>query len=122
MIQIKFHIQSYHNTKTKKIQFYKNNEKNLHIIYGIITETIHQNLKCDWDQLMLICCFHLTNEIRKNTIDEIIADRLIVELSKYQCVMQTIKDIQNMSIEVKIDNCPMRNLELAFKIPSPVKL
>ncbi len=122
MIEIKFHIQSHHNTKTKKIQFYKNNEENLNTIYGIITETIHKNVKCDWNQLMLICCFHLTNEIRKNTLDEIIVGKLIIELSKYQSVIQTLKNIQNMSIEAKIDNHPMRNLEFTFKIPSLTEL
>lgn len=122
MIEIKFHIQSHNFTKIKKIQFCKNNEKNLKIIYGINKEAIDKNAKCDWDQLMLICCFHLVKEIRENTIVEIISDKLLQELTKHQSIIQTLRNIKNMSIEAKIDNYPKRNIDLSFKMPILAKL
>lgn len=115
MIQIKFHIQGNNFTKTKKIQFCKNHEKNLEILYGIIKESIEIREKSDLDQLMMICCFHITKEIRENTIIRIIQDKMLRELSKHQCIIKIFKDIKNMSIEAKIDNFPKKELNFSSK-------
>jgi hypothetical protein len=115
MIQIKFVVQSNNFTKTKKIQFCKNHEKNLEILYEITKESIGRKEKSDLEQLMMICCFHVVKEIRKNTIIEIIQDKLLRELSKHQSIIQILKDIKNMSIEAKIDNFPKKVLDFSPK-------
>ena len=94
MIQIKFRIQGDNFTKTKKIQFCKNHEKNLEILYGIIKESIEIKEKSDLDQLMMICCFHITKEIRENTIIKIIQDKMLRELFKYQCIIKNFQRYQ----------------------------
>lgn len=115
MIQIKFVVQNNNFTKTKKIQFCKNHEKNLEIMYGIIKESIDRKEKNDLEQLMMICCFHMVKEIRENTTTRIIQNKLIKELFKHQSIMQIFKDIKNMSIEAKIDNFPKKVLHFSPK-------
>ncbi|WP_246282018.1 hypothetical protein [Nitrosopumilus ureiphilus] len=115
MIQIKFHIQSNNFTKTKKIQFCKNSEKNLDTLYGIAKETIERKEKSDLEQLMMVCCFHMVKEIRENTIVGGIQDKLLEEWSKHQSTVQILKEIRNISIEAKIDNIPKKSLDFSFK-------
>ena len=115
MIQIKFIIQSNSIIKTKKIQFSKNHEKNLEILYEITRESISKKEKSELEQLMMICCFHMVKEIRKNTVIEIILDRLLKELVTYQSIVQTLKDIKKISIDAKIDDIPKKNLEISFE-------
>lgn len=115
MIQTKFVVQSNDVTKTKKIQFCKNHEKNLEIMYGIAKDSIVKKEKSDLDQLMIICCFHIVKKIRENAVIEIIQDELIEELSKHQSIIQILKDIKNMSIEAKIDNFPKKVLDFSPK-------
>jgi len=64
---------------------------------------------------MMICCFHITKEIRENTIIKIIQDKMLRELSKHQCIIKIFKDIKNMSIEAKIDNFPKKELNFSSK-------
>ncbi len=115
MIQIKFVVQSNNFTKTKKIQFCKNHEKNLETIYGITKESIGRKEKSDLEKLIIICCFHIVKEIRENTAKEIIKDKLIEELSKHQSIMQIFKNIKNISIEAKIDDFPKKMLDFSSK-------
>jgi len=115
MIQIKFIIHNNNFTETKKIQFCKGHEKNLDILYGITKDAIKRREKSDLNQLIMICCFHIVKEIRKNTIIEIIQDKLLGELSKHQSIVQVLKDIKNMSIEAKIDRIPKKILYFSSK-------
>ena len=115
MIQIKFHVQSDNFTKIKKIQFCRNHEENLGILYGITKESIEKKNKSDLEQLMMICCFHVVTEIRKNTIIDIIQDKLLGELSKHQSIVQLLKNIKNISIEAKIDSFPKKILDVSSK-------
>ena len=115
MIQIKFFIQSNNFTKIKKIQFCKNHEKNIDVLYGITKEKIEKREKSDLDQLMIICCFHIVKEIRKNKVAEVIQDKLLRELFKNQSIMYVLKEIKNISIEAKIDNISKKNLNFSFK-------
>lgn len=115
MIQIKFITQSNSLIKRKKIQFSKNHEKNLEIIYKITRESIGRKEKSELEQLMMICCFHIVKEIRKNTVTEIIQDRLLKELLTHQSIVQTLKDIKKISIDAKIDDIPKKNLEISFR-------
>ena len=104
MIQIRFVIQSNNFTKIKKIQFSKIHEKNLDTLYGIVKESITREKKSDLDQLMMVCCYHIVKEIRKNTVSKIIQEKLLRELSKNQSTVVILKEIKNISIEAKIDN------------------
>ena len=108
MIEIRFLIQNNNVTKVKKIQFCKTHEKNLDTLYGIVKESIKRNRKSDLDQLMMIFCYHIVNEIRKNGVLEIIQEKGLRELSKNQSINQVLKDIRNISIEAKIDNIPKK--------------
>ena len=115
MIQIKFYVQGNNFTKIKKIQFCKNHEKNLEILYGITKESIDRKNKSNLEQLMMICCFHVVNEIRRNTIVSVIQDKLLREFSKHQSMVQILKNINNMYIEAKIDNFPNKILDFSPK-------
>ena len=108
MIQIRFLIQSKNFTKIKKIQFCKTHETNLDTLYGIVNESIKRERKSDLDQLMMVCCYHIVKEIRKNTALEIIQEKLLRELSNNQSIIGILKDIRNISIEAKIDNIPKK--------------
>ena len=112
MIQIKFHIQSNNLVKNKKIQFCRNHEKNLDILYGITLESIKRDRKSDWEQLMMICCFHIVREIRENKIVDTIQEKLYDELTKHHGIMHILKDIKKISIDAKIDSFPRKVLGL----------
>ena len=115
MIQIKFLINSKDSTRAKKIQFCNTSEKNLDILYGIVNDSIQRKEKIDFDQLMIFCCYHITKEIRKNTIVEIIQKKLLGELSKHQSMVIILKEIKKMSIEATVDNIPKKILDFSFK-------
>ena len=115
MIQIKFDISSSDFKTTRKIQFCNKNEKNLNILYGIAKESVERKGKSDVEQLMMICCFHVAKEIRKNTVVEIIEDRVFTELSKHQSLIQILRGIKNISIEAVIDNFPKKILNFSSK-------
>lgn len=108
MIQIKFYFRNDKFTKIKKIQFCKNHEKNLDILYGIAKESIELKKKTDIEQLMMICCFHISNEIRKRTVEKVIQHKLLRELSKHHSMLNTLRNIKEISIEAKIDNIPRK--------------
>ncbi len=97
------------------MQFCKGHEKNLDTIYGITKDAVKIKEKSDLDQLMVICCFHIVKEIRKNTIIEIIHGKLLEELSKHQGIVKILKDIKNISIEAKIDRIPKKILNFSSK-------
>ena len=126
MIQIKFLINSKDSTRERKIQFCNTSEKNLDILYGIVNDSIQRKEKIDFDQLMIFCCYHITKEIRKNTIVEIIQKKLLGELSKHQSMVIILKEIKKMSIEAKIDNIPKKILGFTSKnrdlVPSLTEL
>ena len=126
MIQIKFLIHSKDSTEVKKIQFCNNSEKNLDILYGITNDSIQRKEKIDFDQLMIFCCYHITKEIRKNTIVENIQKKLLEELSKHQSMVRILSEIKNLYIEAKIDNIPKKILGFTSKnrdlVPSLTEL
>lgn len=115
MIQIKFDISSSDFKTTKKIQFCNKNEKNLDILYGIAKESVERKEKNDFEQLMVICCFHITKEIRKNTVVEIIEKKILVELSRYQSTLQILRRVKEIYIEAIIDNIPKKVLNFSSK-------
>ena len=57
---------------------------------------------------MMICCFHISKEIRKKTVEKIIHHKLLRELSKNHSTMNMLKEIKAISIEAKIDNIPKK--------------
>lgn len=110
MIQMKFCIQSDLFTKTKKIQFCKNHEKNLEVLYSITKQSIISKEKISLDQLMVTCCFHIVKWIRESRTILIEQDRLMRKLSKHQSIVQVLKDLKKISIEAKIDDIPKKTL------------
>ena len=112
MIQIKFLIEG-KDIMIKQIQFCKNHEKNLETLYGITQEIFKKNQKCDYEQIMIFCCYHISEKIRKKLVTETIQDKLLVEFSKYQNILQIFMQIKSISIEAKIDNFPTRILKLS---------
>ena len=114
MIQVKFSIRGNNFTKTKKIQFCKDHEKNLTVLYGIAQEII-QRKNSDLEQLMIIFTVHVISEIRKKSSQKIIHKRLIVELSKYENIKHILKEISHVSIDAQIDNFPKKTIEFSPK-------
>ncbi|MGB0855435.1 MAG: hypothetical protein ACPGQP_00155 [Nitrosopumilus sp.] len=60
------------------------------------------------EQLMMICCFHISKEIRKKTVEKVIQHKLLRELSKHQSILDTLRNIEKISIEARIDNMPKK--------------
>lgn len=110
MIQIKFHIKFNNSIRRKKIQFSKTREKELVVLYGITKEVIQRNEKSDLDQLVMISCFQIVKQIRKNPIIEVIQQKLFEEWSRHQGLVSILKEIKNISIEAKVDNIPKKIL------------
>lgn len=115
MIQVKFNIYNNNLAITKKMQFCKNHEKNFELIYGIAKETIERKQKRELEQFMIICCHHIVKEIRESKITEVIENNLLVELSKYDDFLKTLKEIKTINIEAKIDNFPKKNINFSSK-------
>ena len=114
MIQIKFLIKGYDFAKAKSIQFSNKHEENLKIMYEIAREAIIREKTSDYDQLMLVCCSIIVTETRKNSITSTIQEKVLEEISKYQSLIQTTKEIKHMSIDIKVDSIPRKVLELSF--------
>ena len=57
---------------------------------------------------MMICCFHIVKEIRKNTDIGIIQGRLLKELFTHQSTIRDLKDIEKIFIDAKIDVIPKK--------------
>ena len=108
MIQIRFSFHRDNFVEKKEIQFGKNHEKNLNILYEIAKESIEQKKKGNLEQLMIICCFHISKEVRRKTVEKIIQHKVLRELSKHHSRTNILKDIKKMSIEAKIDNLPKK--------------
>ena len=115
MIQIHFYIQSGSFSKTKTIQFCKNHEKNLEILYDIAKDSIEKEKEFDLDQLMMVASFHVVNGIRQKSSLEKIKEKLSGEFSKYQNAIQTLNSVEKFSIEAKIDAFPKKILCLATR-------
>jgi len=78
-----------------------------------MSRVIEKRKKSDLEQLMIICCVHVVKEIRKNTIREIIQGKLLKELTKYEGMTEFLNNIEDISIEAKIDNFPKENLNFS---------
>jgi hypothetical protein len=110
MIQIKFLIEDKDLT-IRRIQFCKNHEKNMETLYGITQEALKRNEKCEYEQIMIFCCYHISEKIRKKLVTEIIHEKLLEEFFKHQSILQMLKRIRSFSIEAKIDNFPIKILK-----------
>ena len=108
MIQIKFYFKGKKFTKIKKIQFCRNHERNLEILYEIARESIKRTKRGEIEQIMTICGYQISREIRKKTMEKIIHNKLIREISEYYNFVKSLRDFKNLSIEAQIDNIPKK--------------
>ena len=108
MIQIKFSFKGKTDTKIKKIQFCKNHEKNLDILYNIAKESVQEKKRGNLEHLVMICGFHIVKEIRNKTVERIIQNKMLKELSGFNEIVKILKDFKKISIEAKIDNIPKK--------------
>ena len=118
MIQIKFSFNGKSGIKTKKIQFCKKHEKNLLILYGIAKESVKEKQNGNLEQLVLIFGFHIVREIRNRTVERIIQNRILKELSKYHEIEKILLEFKKLSIEAKIDNIPKKIFTFNFDTKS----
>lgn len=108
MIQIKFYFKGQNSINIKKIQFCKNHEKNLKILHEIARDSIKRTEGGDIKQLVTICGYQISKEIRKKTMEGIIKNKLIREISEYYNFVKNLKYFRNVTIEALIDNIPKK--------------
>lgn len=114
MIQIIFTIHCDGFIKKKQFRFCKNHEKNLYIIYEITKESIQKNSTLNLEQILIIFCFHIVNQLRKNTVTEIIQKNLVEEVFRFQNIACWKKDVSSIKMEVIVDRMPKKIFELSL--------
>ena len=110
MIQIRYFIRQEKDIVTKKIQFCKQHEKNLDILYGITKENIEKKGEISLEQFTVICTFYVVKQLRrKRSLENI---HSLLKDTIREKVNIVFDEIRKISIEATIDDIPKKKLNL----------
>lgn len=111
MIQITFRIINLNNTVSKKIEFGKNNEKNLNIMYENTNEAIARKEEITLEQLMIVCSYHIVKKIRENPVQEIIECHVLEKLEN-PSLATLFCHIKKITADIRVDTIPKRTISI----------